>query len=157
MKKLSDKGLDVLLRWESLSLKPYKDVGDKWTVGVGHLVTEEELESGMINLSSGSIPWESTLTRDQALEILRQDLEPREDYLNGVLPEDLTQGQYDAMVLFLFNVGQANFKSSTLFKKINAGLYGQVPEQLARWNKVKGQVVKGLTNRRNAEIALWNS
>jgi lysozyme len=54
-------------------------------------------------------------------------------------------------------VGTQAFKSSTLLKKLNQGLYDEVPAQLRRWNKAGGKVIQGLINRREKEIVLWQS
>ena len=62
-----------------------------------------------------------------------------------------------ALVSFAFNVGDGAFRSSTLLRLLNQGQYDQVPAQLRRWNMDNGHVVQGLINRRNKEIALWNT
>ena len=73
----------------------------------------------------------------------------------------LNDNQFAALVCFTFNVGRGNFLASTLFRNLNAGWYSQVPAQLARWNKVEidgvEKVSNGLTRRRAAEAALWNT
>ena len=56
-----------------------------------------------------------------------------------------------------FNVGGGAFRDSTLLRMLNAGQRDQVPAQLRRWNKVSGTVVRGLINRREKEISLWNT
>lgn len=166
MKNISDKGLAVLVQWEALRTKMYLDSGGEPTIGVGHLLLPEEISTGIIKLSSGDVEWKKGMTKEQVIELLQKDLQPRVDFLNKTLPDDLTQGQFDAMVLFLFNIGvgrprahpkgPAGFLGSTLLVKIKAGLYDEVPAQLAKWNKDNGKVVQGLVNRRNAEIELWN-
>lgn len=59
-----------------------------------------------------------------------------------------------ALIDFAFNLGAGNLRSSTLRRKVNAGLWGEVPAQLMRWNKAGGRVLRGLTIRRQAEAAL---
>lgn len=68
----------------------------------------------------------------------------------------LNENAYGALVSFSFNVGNANFKSSTLLRRLNAGEdeLTVIAEELPKWNKAGGQVLPGLTRRRNAEIAL---
>ena len=67
--------------------------------------------------------------------------------------------QFDALVCFVFNIGETNFKSSTALKLLNKGSYDEVPEQIAAWNKatVNGEKteLKGLTRRRAAEAAMF--
>ena len=69
----------------------------------------------------------------------------------------LNQNQFDALVSFVFNVGNNAFRDSTLVKVLNAGHFDQVPTQLRRWIRDNGKIVKGLINRREKEIALWNT
>jgi len=59
------------------------------------------------------------------------------------------------LVSWTFNVGVSAMRKSSLVRKLNAGDYGAVPGELARWNKVKGAVNPGLSNRRAAEAGLW--
>jgi len=76
----------------------------------------------------------------------------------------LTQGQYDALVSFVFNLGETQFRKSTLLKRINAGdCYGAGAE-FARWVFAKGKRLKGLVQRRYDErkqfeegCKLWQS
>ena len=88
---------------------------------------------------------------------MAQDLERFEAAVNDGVQVALNQNQFDALVSFAFNVGRQGFKSSTLLKKLNQGLYDEVPAQLRRWNKTGGNVIQGLVNRREKEIALWQS
>ncbi len=59
-----------------------------------------------------------------------------------------------AIIDFTFNLGAGNLRASTLRKRIQAGDWGDVPNQLRRWNKAGGRVLRGLTIRREAEAAL---
>lgn len=59
-----------------------------------------------------------------------------------------------ALIDFAFNLGSGNLRASTLRHKVNAGQWGEVPEQLMRWNKAGGKVLRGLTLRREAEVVL---
>lgn len=77
-------------------------------------------------------------------------------HLHRLIKVPLTQQQQDALVIWAFNVGRAAVARSTLLKRLNAGRYNEVPAQLKRWVYVNGKVAKGLVNRRNAEIAIWN-
>lgn len=63
-------------------------------------------------------------------------------------------GRQAAIADFIYNLGAGNFEKSTLRKVINSGDWADVPEQLRRWNKAGGKVLKGLSLRREAEIEL---
>lgn len=144
---MSDHGLDLLKEWEGCVLKPYKDSGGKWTIGVGHLITTEEKKSGKFN---------GAITMEEALDLLACDIQPAEYVVNDAVKVSLTQNQFDALVSFAFNCGCMAFRHSTLCALLNQGQYDQVPVQLLRWNKVGGKVCDGLVKRRACEIKLWN-
>ena len=94
-------------------------------------------------------------TRGEAEQWLREDLAPVEAYLNTI-PEVNTQGKFDALVDFAYNLGLGNLKSSTLLKKIKAGApVEDVQAQFRRWVYAKGKVLKGLVKRREWEAARW--
>lgn len=151
--KLSQRGLDLIAEVEGLMLKPYKDVAGLWTIGVGHLLTKDELSTGTVN----GYAWRNGISHSQALDILSVDAEIAERAVNRYVEVPLSQHQFDALVSFVFNVGSGAFKKSTLLRKLNAGDYQSVPSEMKRWNKAGGKVVKGLINRRNKEIKLWLS
>lgn len=68
----------------------------------------------------------------------------------------LTQNQYDALTSFIYNCGVNAFLKSTLFKKIKINANDiQIKNEFLKWNKGNGKVIKGLTNRRNAEAELY--
>ena len=81
--------------------------------------------------------------------------------MNRYVRVALSEAQWIALVSFTFNEGTRAFQTSTLLRLLNAGDYASVPVQLKRWNKetINGVLVvnNGLTNRRAAEIKLWNS
>ena len=86
---------------------------------------------------------------------LREDLAPIEAYLNNI-PEVDTQGKYDALCSFIFNLGMGNFKSSTLLKKIKAGApTEEIQAEFRRWVYAKGKKLKGLVKRREWEAERW--
>ena len=91
---------------------------------------------------------------------LVEDLADHSKAIKKYVQVPLSQGQFDALTSFVFNLGEGNFRSSTLLKKLNKGLYDDVPEQIMRWNKarVDGKLtpLKGLTRRRAAEAAIFS-
>ena len=74
----------------------------------------------------------------------------------SVVKVDLTQGQLDALVDWLYNIKQSEFYKSTLLRVLNFGEYSRVPDELRRWIYVKGEPNEGLVARREGEIVLWN-
>ena len=78
-----------------------------------------------------------------------------EGYVNKLVEVNLSQNQFDALVSWVFNLGPANLKASTLLKVLNSKDYEGVPAQIQRWNKAGGKVLEGLIRRRNAEALLF--
>jgi len=146
--KTSQRGLDLIAKFEGCRLTVYKDIAGYKTVGLGHLVKPGEDFSGGI-------------TREQAEELLRQDVADAEAAIHRRVTVPLTQNQFDALVDWVFNFSDRYLRGSTLLTCLNEGRYLDVPAQLLRWNKarVDGKLVsvKQLTRRRLAESELFLS
>jgi lysozyme len=139
--KISDKGKEILCLVEGCKTKIYRDTKGLPTIGVGHLLTEEEIKDGRFLKG---------ITKEEVYQLLDKDLECFENALNDCIVVPLTQNQYDALVIFSFNIGVFAFQKSTLLKRLNQKKYKEVPEQIRRW--VKQPELKG---RREREVALW--
>ncbi len=126
-------------------IKKGDHVAGTLTIGYGH--TGPDVVPGMV------------ITEEQALKLLRRDIDPCEDAVSRLVKVPLEDNQFGALVLFAFNAGVGAFKGSTLLKKLNTGDYASVPSELAKWNKTtingKKVVSNGLKNRRAAEAGLW--
>lgn len=138
---MQTKNKDVVREFEGLRLEAYLDTGGVWTIGYGH--TGEEVRRGL------------TIDLAQAETWLTEDLREAEGYVSKLVKVRLTQNQFDALVSFVYNIGGTAFSKSTLLKKLNAGDYEGAANQLLRWNKDNGKVVRGLTNRRKKERGLF--
>jgi lysozyme len=153
---MSQRGMKLLAQWEGIRKAVYDDVAGLPTIGVGHLLTQDELHSGTIDIDGRAVDYRSGLSDSQVLDLLAQDLIRFEKAVEAVVQVPLLQNQFDALIAFTFNVGTSAFEKSTLLKVLNQGQYDQVPAQLRRWVKAGGKTVDGLVNRRENEIALWN-
>lgn len=151
--RTSERGKKHILDFEALKTLAYVDSAGHWTIGVGHTSM-----AGPPAVSRGM-----RITREEALEIFDRDLKKFEGYVLRNVKVKLTQGQFDALVGFTFNVGEGNLKKSTLLKRVNAKRFDEVPAQFMAWTKARdpstGKLVelKGLVRRRRAEAALWRS
>lgn len=94
-------------------------------------------------------------TLEECEERLVQDTTYAGKAIGRLVQVKLTQQQYDALVSFVFNVGPGAFAKSTMLKRINEGQCYAAGAEFKRWNKAGGKVLKGLTNRRAREAALW--
>ena len=154
---VSEAGLRHLMRSEGFRNKAYKDVAGYPTIGVGHLLTSQEKRTGTIVINGRAVSYKNGLTDEQVKDLLAQDVKKYEKVVSDSVKVPLTQGQFDALVSFSYNVGPNAFKKSNLLRVLNQGKYNQVPNEMRKWVKAGGRTVKGLKNRREAEIALWNS
>ena len=138
--KTSIEGLALIKKFEGLELEAYKCAAGVWTIGYGHT---KDVQEGDV--------W-SESHADHMLEV---ELEEFEGYINNNVTVALSQNQFDALVSWVYNLGPANLKASTMLKVLNSGDYEGVPAQIKRWNKAGGKVLKGLIRRREAEALLF--
>lgn len=96
-------------------------------------------------------------TLKECEERLQEDATYAGKGVRACLAQDvrLTQGQYDALVSFTYNVGAGALCRSTLVKKLNAGDCLGAANEFRRWNRAGGRVLPGLTKRRAAEASLF--
>jgi lysozyme len=153
---MSRNGRKLLAQWEGMRNAVYDDAAGLPTIGVGHLLTQDELDSGTIEINGQAVEYRHGLSDRQVLDLLARDLVGFEKAVDKAVQVPLSQNQFDALVSFAFNVGTSAFDKSTLLKVLNQGQYDQVPGQMRRWVKAGGKTVDGLVNRREKEIALWN-
>ena len=145
MKRTSARGIQEIKVSEGIKLVGYPDPatgGKPFTAGYGH--TGPDVSLGV------------KYTRAQAGVWLAQDIAKFEAGVNKLAPVT-TQGQFDALVSFAYNLGLGNLQSSTLLKKHNAGDYAGAALEFSRWNKAAGKVMAGLTARRARESELYKS
>lgn len=136
----SAEGIALIKKFEGCELKAYQCSAGVWTIGYGHT---KDVEEG------------DTISKDQAEEMLVEELHEYENYVNEYVNVALSQNQFDALVSWVYNLGPANLKSSTMLKVLNDGKYEDVPYQMKRWNKAGGKVLDGLVRRREAEALLY--
>ena len=139
--KISSNGIDLIKHYEGCETEAYLCPANVWTIGYGHIKGVKE----------GDV-----ITEQQAHDMLVEELEEYEGYVNTKVTVDLNQDQFDALVSWVYNLGSGNFTSSTLLKVLNSGDYAGVPEQILRWNKANGQVLEGLSRRRESEAELFS-
>ena len=138
----SQAGIDLITSFEGCRLTAYQDSVGVWTIGYGH--------------TSGVYPG-MTITEEEAIAFLRQDLKTAENAVNNNVTYGINQSQFDALVSFTFNVGTGNFTSSTLLMKLNAGDVNGAANEFDRWIYAGGQVLEGLVRRRAAEKQMFLS
>lgn len=144
----SQSGLDLIKRSEGGHLTPYIDLAGFWTVGYGHKLTSAELAEGSQT---------RTITEPDALLLLIDDADWAAEQVARLVHVPLSQGQLDALVDFTYNLGVERLAGSTLLKLLNLGNYHDAGQQLLRWDMAGDEHLAGLTIRRQAELALWET
>ncbi|HBR6834642.1 lysozyme [Klebsiella aerogenes] len=146
----SDEGIALIKGFEGCRLTAYPDPGTggaPWTIGYG------------CTLPVDGKPVRPGMTIDQATadRLLKTGLVSYENDVLKIVKVKLTQGQFDALVSFAYNIGSRALSTSTLLKKLNAGDIKGAADEFLRWNKAGGKVLNGLARRREAERALFLS
>jgi len=139
----SQAGLNLIKRCEGFRSHAYKDVNGNWTIGYGHRLKGTEWFPEGVNQTF-------------ATKLLADDVQTAEQAVERLVKVALTQGQFDALVDFCYNLGAGRLASSTLLKVLNDGRYADAAQQLLQWDVAAGTENAGLKARREAEIALWN-
>ncbi|EMA2416325.1 lysozyme [Citrobacter freundii] len=143
----SEKGIALIKEFEGCKLTAYQDSVGVWTIGYGWTqpVDGKSIRAGM------------TIKQETAERLLKTGLVSYESDVYRLVKVGLTQGQFDALVSFTYNLGARSLSTSTLLRKLNAGDYAGAADEFLRWNKAGGKVMNGLTRRREAERALFLS
>lgn len=157
--QVSPKAIKMIKHHEGVRQKPYRCPAKLWTIGVGHVMYPEQ---GKLPLERRmEVPLrpqdDRTFTMEEVDGILRFDLARFERGVATYCNVPLTQGQFDALVSFSFNVGLGTLQRSTLRQKVLRGEMDAASEELLKYNKAGGKVLKGLDNRRKDERAVFLS
>lgn len=141
----SDKIKSLVRQWEGLSLKPYLCPAGVWTVGYGH--TGPDVSAG------------AGITQQRAEELFDKDCAAVQRQLNSLCLQcrhSLKQCQFDALFSFCYNLGAANLKGSTLWRKVcHDPCDPSIAAEFLRWVHSKGRVLSGLVKRREREAAIY--
>src|SRR5690606_6899591 len=145
--KISYSGLQLIKKYEGLSLKPYLDAVGVPTIGYGNTYYEDGTKVTMKDYP---------ISKQKAELLLLNVVVDFERGVSRLVTSKINQNQFDALVSFSYNVGLGSLKSSTLLKKVNANPQdADICNQFARWNKAGGKVLLGLTRRRKEEAELY--
>lgn len=139
--KISDKGINLIKKFEGCSLSAYKCPANVWTIGYGH--TGADVTQG------------KRISQEEAERLLRQDLTVHCNNVSKLVKVPLNQNQFDALVSLEYNIGYNAFSKSTLLRLLNQKKYKEAAEQFAVWRMGGGRVLSGLVKRREAEKELF--
>lgn len=155
--KASQVCLDLIRQFEGCYLRPYLCPAKVWTVGMGSVLYPEQLRLPLDRRLQFPLKPEHfrVFTLEECYELLYRDLRKFERGVDRYVTVQLTQNQFDALVSFAYNLGLGTFQRSTLRKKLNRGDYEGAANELLKYNKAAGKVLRGLVRRRQAERALF--
>jgi lysozyme len=133
--------LSFITKEEGVRYRAYQDSKGLWTIGVGHLIKSNEPHL-----------MKATLTQEDVDKLLESDLKWCDEAVASSVRVPLTQPQYDALYSLCFNIGETQFKKSTVVKRLNTGDYKGAADAILMWNKPAV-----LENRRKRERDLFLS
>ncbi len=140
-KKISQKGINFIKKHEGCVLHAYRCSAGVLTIGYGH--TKDVKEGDVI-------------TQEEADNLLQSDLAVFEKAVSSAVKVELTQGQFDALVSFAFNVGIGNFRKSLILKNINKGNIEEARRHFTCYTKAGGRKLAGLAMRRKREREMFD-
>jgi lysozyme len=150
--KISQKGIDLIKKYEGFSEKPYFDPGTgnlPITIGYGSTYYEDGKKVTM---------QDALITESRGVELLKNLLISFEKSVDSFCRDDINQNQFDALVSFAYNVGVNALKNSTLLKKLNANPNDPtIKDEFLKWVNAGGKKLPGLVKRREEEAALYFS
>jgi lysozyme len=138
--RTSERGIALNKGFEGFSSKAYYCPAGKLTIGHG---TTSGVRAGM------------TVTKEEAHALLLKDLRRVEAAISELVTVHLSQEQFDALVSLVYNIGEGNFRKSTLLKRLNEGKYRDAAVQFTRWVHAGKKKLPGLVARRKAEKELF--
>lgn len=156
---VSDRAIKMIKHHEGVRQKPYRCPAKLWTIGVGHVLYPDQGKLKIDQRDGFPLKPEDnrTFTMEEVDGILKSDLARFERGVATYCPVELTQGQFDALVSFSFNVGLGTLQRSTLRQKVLRGEMEDAADELLKYCMAGGKILKGLQNRRNDERALFLS
>ena len=143
----SSKAFSLISKFEGLSLKPYLDTNGKYSIGYG---TQKNWDEKRPVLPTDRI------NEDTAQRWLKYEIADRMPKVKSMIKVPVSQNALDSLTSFAYNIGLNAFASSTLLRKLNAGVDKKiVANEFDRWTKANGKTLPALVQRRTLEKALF--
>ena len=146
MRHITDEGIELIKRFEGFSSSIYICPAGYPTIGYGHVVRDDEKQR-----------FAEDIDKDEGENLLCRDVRWAEGGVLRLIDIPLTDGQFDALVSFTFNLGTGALQRSTLRRKVNREEHDKVPREFMRWVWAGGKRLKGLERRRRAEAGAYQS
>jgi len=143
--RTNEAGIDLIKHYESLRRQSYLCPANVWTIGYGATRLWD----------NEPVPPFTTITEQQADDLLRRDLVDTEDFVSRLVRVPLTENQFSATVSLVFNIGAGNFQRSQIRQRINRKNYDGAASIWWQWRRGAGRILPGLVKRRESERQLW--
>jgi lysozyme len=156
---VSSEAIKVIQHHEGIRYKAYRCPAKLWTVGVGHVLYPEQGKLPIDQRDGFALRPDDNraFSKDEVDAILKSDLQRFERGVSSFCPVALSQGMFDGLVSFSFNVGLGTLQRSTLRQKLLRGDKAGAAEEFLKYCMAGGKILKGLQNRRIDERAMFIS
>ena len=146
MRLPTERGYEMIARWEGFRTRPYLDAAGVWTIGHGTIrdATGRRLTAAHLEIDQA-----------QALVFLRRDVLWSAAAVARYIRVPLADEQFDALVSFTYNLGTGALQRSTLRRMVNAEDHDAAMREFLRWTIAGGRRLRGLFLRRKAEALLY--
>ncbi len=142
IRHISENGLSLIKQFEGYSATVYRCPASYRTIGYGHVLRADE-------------HFDDGIDKQQAELLLRSDVQVAERAVLRLIDAPLTDGQFAALVSFVFNLGAGALQRSILRRKVNRQEHTEVPAEFVRWVYARGRKLPGLVKRRRCEAMLY--
>tara|TARA_B100000424_G_scaffold142441_1_gene108261 strand:+ start:3524 stop:3967 length:444 start_codon:yes stop_codon:yes gene_type:complete len=146
--KTNNAGIDLIKKWEGFRSDPYICSGGVWTIGFG---ATRLLDGRPIQKDTPPV------TEQEGLDLLDRQLISYERSVNRLIPIEMNENEFSALVSFTYNLGSRSLKASTLRKLIIAGNNEKAADEFPKWCFAGGRKLRGLQLRRLDERRLFLS
>lgn len=136
--RVTEKGIELIKRFEGFSPAKYLCPAGYLTIGYGHVIKEGEA-------------FDEPIDEEEAEQLLMKDLIKFEKSVLRLINVQLTEGMFDALVSFSYNLGSGALQRSALRQKLNRAEYLDAADEFLKWVYSRGRKLKGLVLRRQAE------
>jgi len=148
--KVNDAAIALVKKWEGFKPEAYLCPAGVWTIGYG--ITA--------NAGIGIDPKPGMrVTEAQADQHLRAAMDRVARQITPAITAPINGNEFGAFVSLAYNIGAGGFKRSSALRHFNAGDKAKAAAAIKLWNKAtvsgKLQVLRGLVNRREEEVALF--
>ena len=156
---VSERAIKVISHHEGIRFRPYRCPAKLWTIGVGHVLYPDQGKIPLAERDGYQLKEQDNkqFSPEEVDGILKFDLDRFERGVEKLCPVPLTQGMFDSLTSFSFNVGLGTLQRSTLRQKLLRGDKAGAAEELLKYCMAGGKILKGLQNRRIDERAMFLS